>query len=113
MGISNKDYALKILMANVHVKNKEKFKNGLEEVFYPEGEGGPIEADKIIHEILGSAPEDLNTLEEIANAIDNDNKFSSSIYEELSKKITEEELNIWIEENFPVLTQNEILEICK
>ena len=37
----------------------------------------------------------------------------SSISCQIDSKITEEELKIWIEENFPTLSRNEILEICK
>ena len=72
-----------------------------------------IDKDIIIKTIVGNPPDNLNTLEKIAIAINNDENFSSTIKKELDSKITEEELKIWIEENFPTLSRNEILEICK
>ena len=104
------DYALKILMAGINVEDKEALKQGLRELI---GSSESIDKDIIIETIVGNPPNNLNTLEKIAIAINNDENFSSTIKKELDSKITQEELKIWIEENFPTLSRNEILEICK
>ena len=104
------DYALKILMAGINVEDKEALKQGLRELI---GSSESIDKDIIVETIVGNPPNSLNTLEKIAIAINNDENFSSTIKKELDSKITEEELKIWIEENFPTLSRNEILEICK
>lgn len=62
---------MKILMANVHVDDKELFRQGLEEIFYLTSPEESI----IIEQIVGNTPEGLNSLEKIANAINNDIAF--------------------------------------
>ena len=104
------DYALKILMAGINVEDKEALKQGLRELI---GSSESIDKDIIVETIVGNPPNSLNTLEKIAIAINNDENFSSTIERELNSKITEEELKIWIEENLPALSRNEILDICK
>ena len=104
------DYALKILMAGINVEDKEALKQGLRELI---DSSESIDKDIIVETIVGNPPSNLNTLEKIAIAINNDENFSSTIERELNSKITEEELKIWIEENLPALSRNEILDICK
>ena len=106
----NEDYALKIIMAGINVEDKEALKQGLRELI---GSSDFIDKDIIVETIVGNPPSNLNTLEKIAIAINNDENFSSTIEKELNSKITEEELKIWIEENLPALSRNEILDICK
>ena len=104
------DYALKILMAGINVEDKEALKQGLRELI---GSSESIDKDIIVETIVGNPPNNLNTLEKIAIAIDNDENFSSTIKRELDSKITEEELKKWVEEKLPTLSGNEILDICK
>ena len=104
------DYALKILMAGINVEDKEALKQGLRELI---GSSESIDKDIIVETIVGNPPSNLNTLEKIAIAINNDENFSSTIEKELDSKITQEELEIWVEENLPALSRNEILDICK
>ena len=104
------DYALKILMAGINVEDKEALKQGLRELI---GSSESVDKDIIVETIVGNPPDNLNTLEKIAIAINNDENFSSTIRRELDSKITEEELKIWVEEKLPTLSGNEILEICK
>lgn len=104
------DYALKILMAGINVEDKEALKQGLRELIGP---SESIDRDIIIKTIVGNPPNSLNTLEKIAIAINNDENFSSTIKKELDSKITQEELEIWVEENLLALSKNEILDICK
>ena len=104
------DYALKILMAGINVEDKEALKQGLRELI---GSSESIDKDIIVETIVGNPPNNLNTLEKIAIAIDNDENFSSTIKRELDSKITEEEIKIWVEEKLPTLSGNEILDICK
>ena len=104
------DYALMIFMAGINVEDKEALKQGLRELI---GSSESIDKDIIVETIVGNPPNNLNTLEKIAIAINNDENFSSTIKKDLDSKITQEELEIWIEENFPTLSRNEILEICK
>ena len=104
------DYALKILMAGINVEDKEALKQGLRKLI---GSSESIDKDIIIETIVGSPPNNLNTLEKMAAAINNDENFSSTIKRELDSKITQEELKIWVEENLPTLSGNEILDICK
>ena len=106
----NEDYALKILMAGINVEDKEALKQGLRELI---GSSESIDKDIIVETIVGNPPNNLNTLEKIAIAINNDENFSSTIKRELDSKITEEELKIWVEEKLPTLSGNEILDICK
>lgn len=106
----SEDYALKILMAGINVEDKEALKQGLRELI---GSSESIDKDIIVETIVGNPPSNLNTLEKIAIAINNDENFSSTIERKLDSKITEEELKIWVEENLPALSRNEILEICK
>ena len=106
----NEDYALKILMAGINVEDKEALKQGLRELI---GSSESIDKDIIVETIVGNPPNNLNTLEKIAIAIDNDENFSSTIKRELDSKITEEELKKWVEEKLPTLSGNEILDICK
>lgn len=51
------------------------------------------ETDARIQHVIGSAPEALDTLKEIANALGNDENFSATITTELGKKATKEEFN--------------------
>ena len=104
------DYALKILMAGINVEDKEALKRGLRELI---GSSESIDKDIIVETIVGNPPNNLNTLEKIAIAINNDENFSSTLKKELNNKITQEELEIWAEENLPSLSENEILDICK
>lgn len=104
------DYALKILMAGINVEDKEALKQGLRELISP---SESIDKDIIIGTIVGDPPNNLNTLEKIAIAINNDENFSSTVKKELDSKITQEDLKIWVEENLPALSRNEILDICK
>ena len=104
------DYALKILMAGINVEDKEALKQGLRELI---GSSESVDKDIIVETIVGNPPNNLNTLEKIAIAIDNDENFSSTIKRELDSKITEEELKKWVEEKLPTLSGNEILDICK
>ena len=106
----NEDYALKIIMAGINVEDKEALKQGLRKLI---GSSESIDKDIIIETIVGSPPNNLNTLEKIAIAINNDENFSSTVKKELDSKITQEELEIWAEENLPSLSENEILDICK
>lgn len=106
----SEDYALKILMAGINVEDKEALKQGLRELIGP---SESIDKDIIIGTIVGDPPNNLNTLEKIAIAINNDENFSSTIKSELDSKITQEELKIWVEENLPALSRDEILDICK
>ena len=106
----NEDYALKIIMAGINVEDKEALKQGLRKLI---GSSESIDKDIIIETIVGSPPNNLNTLEKIAAAINNDENFSSTLKKELDSKITQEELEIWAEENLPSLSENEILDICK
>ena len=104
------DYALKILMAGINVEDKEALKQGLRELI---GSSESIDKDIIVETIVGNPPNNLNTLEKIAIAINNDENFSSTLKKELDSKITQEELEIWAEENLLSLSKNEILDICK
>lgn len=104
------NYALKILMAGINVKNKEALKEGLKEII---GTSGSIEEDIITDKIIGNAPINLNSLEKLAAAIDNDEQFSFNIKKELDNKISNEELEEYIDENLLTLSTDEILEICK
>ena len=104
------DYALKILMAGINVEDKEALKQGLRELI---GSSESIDKDIIVETIVGNPPNNLNTLEKIAIAINNDENFSSTLKKELDSKITQEELEIWAEENLLSLSENEILDICK
>lgn len=106
----NEGYALKILMAGINVEDKEALKRGLRELI---GSSESIDKDIIVETIVGNPPNNLNTLEKIAIAINNDENFSSTLKKELNSKITQEELEIWAEENLPSLSENEILDICK
>ena len=106
----NEGYALKILMAGINVEDKEALKRGLRELI---GSSESIDKDIIVETIVGNPPNNLNTLEKIAIAINNDENFSSTLKKELNNKITQEELEIWAEENLPSLSENEILDICK
>ena len=106
----NEDYALKIIMTGINVEDKEALKQGLRKLI---GSSESIDKDIIIETIVGSPPNNLNTLEKIAAAINNDENFSSTLKKELDSKITQEELEIWAEENLPSLSENEILDICK
>lgn len=50
------------------------------------------EVNNIIKNIIGTAPENLNTLEELSNALGNDENFASTITTELSKKVNSSDL---------------------
>ena len=106
----NEDYALKIIMAGINVEDKEALKQGLRKLI---GSSESIDKDIIVETIVGNPPNNLNTLEKIAIAINNDENFSSTLKKELDSKITQEELEIWAEENLLSLSENEILDICK
>ena len=97
-------------MTGINVEDKEALKQGLRKLI---GSSESIDKDIIIETIVGSPPNNLNTLEKIAAAINNDENFSSTLKKELDSKITQEELEIWAEENLPSLSENEILDICK
>ena len=121
MPISDKNYALKILMAGVHVEDKEAFIEGLEELINDGGSGedGKItiaDVENKIQEIIGMAPSSLDTLEELSKALGNNPDFANTVVQELNQRVTKEELAAYFDEifqNAPVLSENEILEICK
>lgn len=50
------------------------------------------QTDDRIHDIIGAAPEELDTLKELAEALNNDPNFSQTMVKELAKKATVEQL---------------------
>ena len=104
-----KRYAMKILMANVHVEDKKLFKEGLEDIFYPTSPEDSV----IIDRIQGDVPENLNTLEKIANAINNDENFYTTIQQAIEKSITEEEFVEMLNKNLPAMSEDDILNAIK
>ena len=119
MPISDKNYALKILMAGVNVKDKEAFLEGLEELISPggTGEGGSItitDVENKITEVIGTAPSALDTLEELATALGNDPNFSATVIKQINERVTRGELEAYFEtiyEDAPVLSEEDLNKI--
>ena len=119
MPISDKNYALKILMAGVNVKDKGAFLEGLEELVSPggSGEGGSItitDVENKIQDVIGVAPAALDTLEELATALGNDPNFSTTVIKQINERVTHKELESYLEtiyEKAPILSEDDLNKI--
>ena len=116
MPISDKNYALKILMAGVNVKDKKAFIEGLEELISPggSGEGGNVtivDVENKITEVIGTAPAALDTLEELAAALGDDPNFATTVVNQINQRVTRKEMEAYfntIYEEAPVLSDDDL-----
>lgn len=117
MPISDKNYALKILMAGVNVKNKKKFIEGLEDLISP-GEGGGVSMEEVetkIEEVVGAAPAALEALQKIGEELNDDTTASTVIINQLTQKVSQEEMEQYfttVYEDAPVISSDELANIC-
>ena len=63
------------------------------------------DVDSRIQEVINSAPETLDTLKELADALGNDPNFAATVTEQLGQKATKEELNVETEARTAADTQ--------
>lgn len=121
MPISDKNYALKILMAGVNVKDKRAFIEGLEELISPggSGEGGNVtivDVENKITEVIGTAPAALDTLEELAAALGDDPNFATTIVNQINQRVTKEEMEAYFDtiyEEAPILSNDDLSSILQ
>lgn len=121
MAISDRKYALEILMANVNVENEKSFLTGLKELASPGGggEGGSItiiDIEEKINEVIGTAPAALDTLEELAAALGDDPNFATTVINQINQRVTKEEMKAYFDtiyEEAPVLSNDELANMLR